>query len=405
MSAPDPRTAMHRSYKFLLRPTSKQATLLTEMLRDHCDLYNAALQERRDAYQHASRTRVSFYDQSAQLKFIRATDERHARWSSNSQTQTLRRLDKAFQQFFRRVRTGQAPGYPRFRGVNWFDTVDFREGNGAKWNAAPGRVRLQGVGHVRVHQHREVKGRVKQVSVKREGRRWYAIAACDQVPAELLPPTGGLVGIDLGVASLLTTSDGEQVENPRYGRRASEDLAAAQQVLSTFPRVRRDRQSARHRHAAERVARLHRKIGRQRIDHAHKTALRLVRTYDLIAHEDLQIKNMMKRAAAKPDGEGDFLPNGAAAKSGLNRSIHDAGWGVFLSILYAKAESAGRTLIAVDPRNTSRTCPECRHVAAENRISQAEFLCAACGHRAHADVNAAINILRSGLDLHAGRTA
>ncbi|MFG3258605.1 RNA-guided endonuclease InsQ/TnpB family protein, partial [Streptomyces sp. NPDC048172] len=187
---------MIRAYKFLLRPTARQAVSLGEMLRDHCSLYNGALQERRDAYRHASKTTVRYGDQSAQLKEIRACDPgRQGRWSFSSQQATLRRLDKAFQGFFRRVKAGQAPGYPRFKGVGHFDTVTFpRDGDGCRWDSAPQdpqtRVRLQGVGHVRVHQYRPVQGRVKTVSVKREGNRWYVVLACDEVAAEELPSTG-----------------------------------------------------------------------------------------------------------------------------------------------------------------------------------------------------------------------
>ncbi|WSK01303.1 transposase [Streptomyces sp. NBC_01320] len=159
------------------------------------------------------------------------------------------------------------------------------------------------------------------------------------------------------------------------------------------------RGSKRRRKAVEAVARLHRKVRCQRLDHAHKTALGLVREHDLIAHEDLKIRNMSKAPEPKPDPDrpGRFLPNGAAAKAGLNRSISDAGWGVFLAILNAKAESAGREVIAVDPRNTSRRCSECGHTAKENRPTQEKFHCVACGHTAHADTVGALNVLRAGL--------
>ncbi|MET7844224.1 transposase [Streptomyces sp. NPDC005356] len=396
---------MIRAYKFLMRPTVRQAQALGEMLRDHCSLYNGALQERRDAYRHASKTSIKYGQQSVQLKDIRAFDpERQGRWSFSSQQATLRRLDRAFAAFFRRVKSGEKPGYPRFRGVNWFDTVEFpKDGDGCRWDSTPHdpvtRVRLQGVGHVRVHQHRAVAGRVKTVSVKREGRRWFVVLTVEQVQPEPLPATGSLVGIDLGIANFLTTSDGEFVPSPRHGAKSAAKLEAAQQALSRIPRVRRDRRTANHRRAVEKVAKLHRKVRRQRLDHAHKTALDLVREHDFIAHEDLKIRNMSKAPAPKPDPDtsGGFLPNGAGAKAGLNRSIADAGWGVFLTILAAKAESAGREVIAVDPRNTSRKCPACGHTSAENRPTQEKFHCVSCGHTAHADTVGATNVLRAGL--------
>ncbi|GAA2661182.1 transposase [Streptomyces vastus] len=382
-----------------------QQAALGEMLRDHCSLYNGALQERRDAWRHVSKTCVTYGMQSAQLKEIRAFDpERQGRWSFSSQQATLRRLDKAFAAFFRRVKAGEAPGYPRFRGVNWFDTVDFpKDGDGCRWDSAPHdpvtRVRFQGVGHVKVNQHRPVVGKVKTVSVKREGKRWYVVVTAEQARPEPLPATGSVVGIDLGIARFLTDSNGEFVPNPRHGKRVAARLEVAQQALARFPRVRRDKRTANHQRAVNKVADLHRQVRRQRLDHAHKTALDLVRSHDVIAHEDLKIRNMVKAPVPKPDPKrpGSFLPNGAAAKAGLNYSISDAGWGVFLTILHAKAESAGREVIAVDPRNTSRTCPACGHVAAENRPTQEKFHCVSCGHSTHADTVGALNVLRAGL--------
>ncbi|MEI5034883.1 transposase [Streptomyces sp. S1A(2023)] len=396
---------MIRAYKFLIRPTVGQEIALGEMLRDHCSLYNGALQERRDAYRHPSKTSVTDGDRSAQLKEIRGFDpERQGRWSFSSQQATLRRLGKAFAAFFRRIKAGDTPGYPRFRGVNWFDTVDFpKDGDGCRWDATPHdpvtRVRFQGVGHVKVNQHRPVVGRVKTVSVKREGKRWYVVLTAEQAQPEPLPATGSMVGIDMGIANFLADSGGYFVPNPRHGRKAAAKLEAAQQALSRFPRRKARDRTANHQRAVERVAELHGRVRRQRLDHAHKTALRLVREHDFIAHEDLRIRNMSRAPAPKPDpGRPDsFLPNGAAAKAGLNRSICDAGWGVFLTILHAKAESAGREVIAVDPRNTSRRCPECGHTAKENRPTQDKFHCQECGHTAHADTVGAVNVLRAGL--------
>ncbi|MFI1666719.1 RNA-guided endonuclease InsQ/TnpB family protein, partial [Streptomyces wuyuanensis] len=294
---------MIRAYKFLMRPTVGQQAALGEMLRDHCSLYNAALQERRDAYRHGSKTSVKYGMQSAQLKEIRAFDpERQGRWSFSSQQATLRRLDKAMQAFFRRIKAGETPGYPRFRGVNWFDTVEFpKDGDGCRWDSTPHdpvtRVRFQGVGHVKVHQHRPAVGKVKTVSVKREGRKWFVVLTAEQERPEPLPATGSVVGIDLGIANFLADSGGGFVPNPRHGRSNASRLEAAQKALSRFPRVRRDKRTANHRRAVEKVAKLHRKVRRQRLDYAHKTALALVREHDFIAHEDLKIRNMSRSPA------------------------------------------------------------------------------------------------------------
>jgi putative transposase len=378
----------------LLRPTVKQAQALAACLEDHRLLYNAALEERRGAYRRA-RVTVRYRDQSAQLKDIRHADPDQGRWSFSSQQATLRRLGRAFDGFFRRVRAGLVPGYPRFKGRGWWDTVEWpKDGDGCRWDSTPDssqtRVYLQGVGHVRVHQHRKVEGRLKTISVKRESRRWYVVLSCDGVPAEPLPPADAPIGIDMGVASFLTTSSGALVANPRYLATSATRLASAQQALA-----RCERGSNRRRKARARVAAVHRKVGRQRVDHAHKTAGWLVRHHDVICHEALRIGNMTRSAAGTLDAPGTNV----AQKTGLNRSILDAGWGCFLRILAAKAESAGRQVIAVNPANTSRTCPRCGHRARENRLTQAEFSCVSCRYAGHADVVGAVNILRAGLAL------
>jgi putative transposase len=388
-----------RSYKFRLRPTKRQEAALAECLEDTRQLYNAALQERREAWR-MGRHKVTFFSQDAQLKEIRADDpERYGRWAFDCERAAIRRLDRAFQRFFDRVKAGEKPGYPRFKGRGWWDSIEWpAKKGGARWDSVPHpkitRVSLGGIGHVRVHQHRAIKGRVKTITVKQESGRWYVMLSCQDVPAEPLEATGSAAGIDMGVASFLTTSDGTHQPNPRHLAAAADRLAAAQRGLA-----RKKRGSNRRKKAAAKVAGLHGKVRRQRLDHAHNTALTLVREYDVIVHEDLKITNMTARPKPRPDGDGGHQPNGAAAKAGLNKSIHDAGWGIFLCVLSAKAESAGRTVIAVDPRHTSQRCAHCGHTAAGNRVTQAEFRCLACGHQAHADVNAARNILRAGLAL------
>ena len=396
---------VRRAYKFLLRPTSKQAAALEACLEDHRQLYNAALEERREAWRRG--VSLSYCPQAGQLPAIRGADPGgQGRWPAGSQQQTLRRLDKAFRAFCRRVKAGgKRPGYPRFKGRGWFDTIEWpAEKNGARWDCVPHpavtRLYLLGIGHVRVHQHRAVKGRVKTVSVKREGNRWYAVLSCDDVPAAPLPATGAVIGIDMGVASFLTTSDGGHVPNPRPLAAAAGRLTRAQRSLA-----RKKRGSNRRRKAVTKVAALHAKVRRSRLDHAHKTALALVQDHDVIVHEDLKIANMTRRPEPKPADDGTYQLNGAAAKAGLNRSILDAGWGVFLRVLAGKAESADRIVIATDPRHTSQRCAQCGHVAAGNRVIQAVFRCLSCGHQAHADVNAARNILRAGLARRAAGAA
>jgi putative transposase len=392
---------MRRAYVFRLRPTARQHVALAGCVESHRELYNAALQERRDAWAH-SKTRIYYGDQSAQLTEIRAVRPDVAVWSFSSQQATLRRLNKAFAGFFRRVKTakpGVKPGYPRFKGAGRFDSVEWpKEGDGARWLPDKRRVYLQGVGQVKVDLHRQVQGRVKTIQIKRSGRRWMLVLSCDDVPTNPMPATGRQAGVDVGIVRYATLSDGTGVDNPRWGRAAAERLTAAQQRLARAKRRSKNRVRRR-----ETVAARHRKIANQRKDFHYKQARELAAHYDLLVVEDLQIANMLRRAkpVPDPDNPGQFLPNGARAKSGLNRSIGDAGWGQFVSILRAKAEDAGRTWIEVDPRHTSDGCEKCGYAATENRVTQAAFECQQCSHRAPADEHAARNILRAGLALHA----
>jgi len=286
---------VRRAFKFRLYPTSKQHDALGAMCAAHAELYNAGLQERRDAYRMRQKS-ISAGSQMLQLKEIRLVRPDQAVWSFTSQQQTLRRLDKAFGAFFRRVKAGETPGYPRFRAAARFDSVDFRHGDGIKFHPEKKRLYVMGVGHVQVRLHRNLPEDVAlgQVSVKREGSgrqtRWFVVFPVEVAP-QPLPLTGAVIGIDMGVASFLTTSEGVHVPNPRHLKAAANKLAAAQQDLAA-----KKRGSNRRRKAVTRVATLHGTVRRQRLDHAHKTALALVRAHDLICYEALQITNMTKRA-------------------------------------------------------------------------------------------------------------
>jgi putative transposase len=385
---------VRRDYKFRLRPTARQHVALERCLASHRELYNAALQERRDAWR-LSRTAVFYGDQSAQLKPIREIRPDVAVWSFSSQQATLRRLNRAFAAFFRRVKAGEKAGYPRFKSAQRFASVVWpKDGDGCRWQPDACKVYLKGIGQVKVTVHRQVQGRVKTIQVRREGRRWMLILSCDQVPTRPLEPTGAVVGIDVGIASFVTTSNGQLVPRPGYGRVAAAKLGAAHQALA-----RKQRGSTNRSRARATLAARHRKIANQRRNFHHHVARTLVARYDLLVVEDLRIANMVRRPAPRPDPDqpGRFLPNRAAAKTGLHRSIHYAGWAQFVSILRAKAEEAGRVVIDVDARHTSDRCEACGFTAAENRASQAVFSCRRCGHTANADEHAARNILRAGL--------
>jgi putative transposase len=372
-----------------LSPTVRQRAALDGLLRCQRELYNAALEERRGAWKWEHRS-VTYFDQCRTLTVLREVRPEIVAAGVTVCRGTLLRLDRAFSAFYRRCREGQAPGYPRFRSETRWDSLQWDDRKGWRLDPLGRRLHLLGVGGIKVRLHRPVKGIPKAITVRREGRRLWVTIRCVDVPAEPLPATGKEVGIDLGVTVLVATSDGTLITNRRHAQRAGVRLARAQRDLATKQRGSRHR-----RRAVERVAAAHRRVRNQRSDTLHKLSRQLVHDHDLIVHERLVVSNLVQRPKPRPDGAGTYGPNGAGAKSGLNRCIHDAGWGQLLAMIAYKAESAGRTVIAVDPRNTSRTCAHCGHVSAGNRRG-AVFECQACHHEAHADTNAAVNILRAG---------
>jgi putative transposase len=379
-----------RTYRYLLQPTVRQRGALEALLRHQCELYNAALEERRGVWKWERRS-VSYVDHCRTLTQLREVRPDIMENGVVVCRGTLKRLDRAFAAFYRRCRRGQAPGFPRFKSVHRWQSVQWEDSNGWRLNIGSGRLHLLGIGHVRVRFHRLLLGTPKAITVAREGRRWWVSVRCRDVPAQTLVPTRRYVGIDLGVCAVVATSDGKVVTEGRYAQRGRERLAEAQQALA-----RKQRGSHRRDDAVSLVARAHRAIRNQRKDLAHKLSRELVNSYDLIVHEDLKIANMVRRPQPLKADDGTYQPNGAAAKTGLNRSITDAGWGQLLQFIAYKAEEAGREVIAVDPRHTSQRCSDCGYVDPTNRRTQAKFECEACGYSEHADVNAAMNILRAG---------
>ena len=271
----------------------------------------------------------------------------------------------------------------------------FIAGDGAAWNPSCGgrwaHATFKAVGTIKVSPHRPISGPVKTLRLKREHRRWYVIVTAELQPSPL-PATGRSVGVDLGVARFLTTSDGEVVSNPRILDATGDRVLEVQR--------RKDRAkfgSGNRKRLIRRMARECRKVGNQRRDFHHKTARALINQCDAIALEKLNVMAMTKRPAPRPDPDrpGGYLPNMATAKAGLAKSILDAGWTQFANILVAKAEEAGRSVIFVNPAYTSINCHLCG--ARCIRPQQDTVICPAHGPM-DADMNGAINIAsRAGL--------
>jgi putative transposase len=381
---------MIRTYKYRLYPTRKQGERLTWWL-DRCrELYNAALQERRDAYKMC-KVSVNYYAQANQLPAIKEARPEYGEVNAQVLQNVLRRADKAYAAFFRRVKIGHKPGYPRFQGRDRYDSFTYPQWAGCM-HLDNKRVTLSKLGTFKIRLHRPIQGAIKTVTIKREGEHWYVFFACEVGIPEPLPISHEEVGIDLGITHFATLSDGTFIDNPRHTRKAEKKLIVKQQSLSCCKRG-----SNRRKKVKQQVSRAHRKVRNQRKDFLHKESHKLVNQYGLIVFEDLQSQNMSKRAKPKQDGQGIYISNGAAAKSGLNKSIMDAGWGTFVSMTVAKAECAGRSVVFVNPAYTSQTCSGCGQICKKS-LAERWHSCD-CGVELDRDHNAALNILRLGSNL------
>jgi putative transposase len=363
---------IHKTYKYKLKPTPEQERAMEFVVRRCRELYNAALEERRDAWQKCG-VSITVAGQSAQLPDIKEVRPEYRDIHSQVLQDVLTRLDRAFQAFFRRIREGQTPGYPRFQGADRYHSFTYKQfGNGATLDN--GFLVLSKMGRIAVRWSRPIEGTPKTVTVSREADSWYACISCAEVPVHPLSPTGQETGIDLGLESFATLANGTMIHNPRCYRKAERRLKTAQRRVS-----RRKKGSNRRRKAVKLLAKAHLKVRRQRTDFHHKTALTLVQTNDTIYHEDLQTANLLKNHH-------------------LAKSLSDAGWSHFLSILSAKAAWAGRTVVAVPPAYTSQTCSGCGVIVAKG-LSVRWHTCPDCGTSLHRDLNAARNIERLGQSL------
>ena len=365
-----------RSFRYRLRPTRVQEVALIAWLKATRELYNGALQERRDAWR-LQRKSVGYVDQSAQLADIRRDRADLAAVPVVVLRGALRRIDRAFGAFFRRCKSGEKPGYPRFKNPDRWDSLLLDDlGKRDPIVAGGRRVVLPFVGKVRCyHEDRPVRGTPKALRILHDERgHWILTVACDDVPAKPIAPTDRQVGIDLGVARLATTSDGEIFRNPHAfdAARILTERAAR--------RVSRRKKGSKRRRKAVRLLRLcHARTANVRREAHIKMARALVARYDTIFVEELNVKGL--------------------ARGMLAKAINDVAWGGSLHWLTCKAEEAGKSVKGVPAPGTSLTCSRCGYVGPPLPLSVRTFRCAACGHVEDRDVNAAVNIKGLGLAL------
>lgn len=364
---------MLKTFKYRLYPSKSQTRTLDATLETCRRFYNECLSERKTAYEQEKRV-VGRVEQLRKVKLLKETEPSAKEIHSHVLQLVVSDLDKAFQGFFRRVKNGETAGYPRFKGYNRFDSFGYKEyENGFYLDGR--RLKLSRIGRIAVRWHRPLEGQIKTVRIKRKAGYWYACFVCE-VDARPLEPTGQSVGVDVGLASVITTSNGEKKDNPRWYKQKQAKLRVIQRRV-----CRRQPRGCNRRKAVLQLQRQHERVQNQRRDYLNKLAYELVSQNDLIALEDLNVEKMVRNRR-------------------FSKNIMDAGWGYFRLRLEAKAVEAGRTIVAVPPAYTSKTCSNCGAVFEHLTIYDRQVKCA-CGLSLDRDHNAAINILRAGQALWA----
>ena len=402
---------MTKTFRYRLYPTKKQMHLLSEQLEECRWVWNTFLAERKQLWEERQET-ISCYDQQAELpSFKVAVRPTLAGVNAQAVQEVAVRLKKAFDAFFRRLKAGETPGYPRFKGRGRYESITFPQmPDCCHMTAANKRLWVSKVGDIKMMYHRPLEGTPKTATIRRMPTgKWFVTIACEWEPTPL-PPTGHEVGIDVGLKTFATCSDGVEIANQRFFRTEENALAKAQrkhQVAIDAHKVQRSdvTKQVKHDHpeltdethiwqqvsqdGSERVAwrarrkrrkvvaRVHERITWRRDNFAHQESRKLVNRCDLIAVEDLTITTMVKNPK-------------------LAKSIHDVAWGQFTALLGVKAAWARCMYVAVNPAYTSTDCSGCGHRKTDLTLADRIYHCVACGLVIDRDLNAAINILARG---------
>lgn len=361
---------MHkRTFKYRLYPTKAQQTAMQKSL-DACRwVYNKALETRKIAWEERQES-VSRYDTIKMIPQWNQDNPGLINAYSQSLQEVCTRVDLAFQAFFRRCKSDETPGYPRFKGFDRYDSFTYPQSGFTLFEK---QLKLSKIGFVKIRKHRNIEGIIRTLTICRTATgKWYACFSCE-VESKPLPEVDAIIGIDVGLESFATFSTGEKIENPRFFRKSESKLAKAQRRMSKAEKGSLDRIKQR-----EKVAHIHEHIRNRRKDFAHKQSRNIVNEYQVIALEKLNIKQMRE--------------NGF---KGIRKSIGDVAWNQFVQFTLYKAEEAGRVVIQVDPRNTSKRCSRCGQLV-KKKLSDRVHSCS-CGLAIDRDHNASINILALGM--------
>jgi len=353
-----------KAYKFKLKVSKKVREKLEETVLLCRELYNSALQERSNAFKIAHKS-LNYFDQASQLTEIKQIRDEFQNVHSQVLQDVLKRLDKTFRFFFTRVKLGEKSGFPRFKGQERYNSFTFPQANGA-FRLEGNNLFLSKIGKIKVRLSQNVIGKVKTCTIKKEVTGWYVILIAE-TEKQLLEKTGQSIGIDAGIENFLTLSNGEKIKNFRYFENSQNNLRVLQR---SFSRKKKDSNSRRK--VVIQLRKAHQKIRNQRNDFAHKVSTRLIKEFDVIAIENLNIRAM--------------------SKGFLSKQVYDVGWSHFYKKLEYKAEEAGKKLIKVNPKGTSQTC--ICGIRVQKTLAQRTHQCPSCGYENHRDIVSAKVILQ-----------
>ncbi|TBW06309.1 transposase [Azotobacter chroococcum subsp. isscasi] len=371
-----------QAFKYELMPTGEQQCQMRRFAGSCRFVFNQAL-ALQQANREAGGQYIGYVAMAKQLTAWRNSAE--TSWLKEAPVHPLQHalkdLEKAYKNFFEK-----RADFPRFKRKGQRDSFRYPDPKQIKLDQANGRIFLPKLGWLRYRNSRQALGELRNVTVSLSGGRWF-VAIQTRREVEIPVSQGGAVGIDLGIARFATLSDGTFYAPLNSFKRHEAALRKAQQAMS-----RKTKFSSNWKQAKARVQRIHARIGNARRDYLHKTSTAISQNHALVFVEDLQVRNLSRSAAGTTETPGKQV----RAKSGLNRAILDQGWFEFRRQLDYKLAWNGGHLVAVPPRNTSRTCPACGHVSADNRRTQERFACVECGFEENADLVGAINVLRAG---------
>ena len=372
-----------QAFKFELMPTGEQQRDMRRFAGSCRFVFNKALALQKARYEQGEK-KLGYAGLCKELTAWRnGTD---TPWLADSPVhplqQTLKDLERAYTHFF-----AKRSDFPRFKKKGQSDSFRYPDPKQIKLDQANSRLFLPKLGWLRYRNSRDVPGMVKNVTVSQSCGKWFVSIQTEREVERSIPQATNAVGIDMGVARFATLSDGSFYEPLNSFKRQEAALRRAQQATS-----RKTKFSNNWKKAKARVQRIHSRIGNARRDYLHKCSTTISQSHAMVCIEDLQVRNMSRSAKGNVEQPGKQV----RAKSGLNKSILDQGWFEFRRQLDYKLAWHGGWLVAVPPRNTSRTCPCCDHVSADNRQTQALFACVECGFEENADVVGAINVLRAG---------